>query len=437
MSHDDDQGPVDLTGMLYGASGWGGDRAGPAKGKIKIRWPRKNKESGRPTVCLENTEAMLKAYGVGVVFNLMTHEAEYQFRGGIDAAADMLRNASEAQIREWACEHGIYKAQRFADQMTMLIARKSYHPVADWIRATKWDGVDRFAAVFESLTIEAKFLERHEAIALRCIQAWLVTAAKAAMLPPGTIDGINAQGVLVLQGDQGMRKTRWLMSLVPPKSGWAKESVSLDPANRDSRQQATDAWIVELGEIDGTFRKADMAALKGFLTSRNDTYRKAYAKSHESIARRTVFVASVNARDFLVDETGSRRFWTLPVVVCNPDHGIDLQQLWAQAAYLAETQPDLGWLTAEEGIALSNANRTFEVTDPMVDDVLRVFKIDLESKATTDAVRKAIRPGASWTKGETISLNKALTRMKVPEHPPGKSGVRLWALKEIPGVERD
>ena len=406
------------------------DRRGRVAATPKIRFPRRSKHGPIPHI--ENTEALLKAYGVEVSFNLMTHEAEHAFTRGFDVAGECQRNASEAQVREWACEHRVFKARRFEDQMTIIIARRAYHPVADWIRSAAWDGVDRIGDLFDSLVLEPKFLARHAAHARRIFQAWIVTAAKAALLPANTPEGVAAQGVLVLQGPQGKFKTRWLMSLVPRGSGWAKEGVVLDPTNRDSKQQATDAWIVELGELDGTIRRSDVAHLKGFLTSRVDTYRKAYARTHESIARRTVFVASVNERWFLVDETGSRRFWVLPVIEANPEHGVDLQQLWAQAAHLAEKSPELGWLSPDEAEVLAEANQAFEVVDPMADDLFRCFTIDRgenpEVWVTYDEIRRTLRPGANWTRTETIALGKTLERLRVQERP-GRESARLFALR--------
>lgn len=416
-----------------GVGGADGDTKQKRPKPPKISWPRLNANTGLPYSHVENTEALLAAYGVTVRFNLMTHEAEFTFADGFAACGDMQRNAAEARIREWANERKVYRAARFVDQMSMIIAKNTYHPVADWIRSVPWDGVKRFGDLFDSLTIAPKFLAVHEKHARRAFEAWLVTSAKAAMLPADAPEGIAAQGVLVLQGKQGKQKTRWLMSLTPQGRGWSKESVLLDPTDRDSKQQATDAWIVELGELDGTFRKSDMAHLKGFLTLRTDTYRKAYAKTHENVARRTTFVASVNERTYLVDDTGSRRFWSLPVLEANPNHGVNLQQLWAEAAHLAETRPELGWLSAEESAALADANRIFETPDPMVDDIFRVYDIDRGDPPMCwrnyEEIRKAIRPMGSWSRGETIALGKALDRLEVPQST-GHEKARMFALKD-------
>lgn len=387
-----------------------------ASKKSAIAWPKVNKD-GHPICHIENTRELLRHYGVSVRFNAMTHEAEHTFEEQDAWAADVAKSAAEARTREWAAERGIYKAKRFEDQMMIIIAERAYHPVRDWIISVPWDGVDRFPALFESMGVRHAYTHRHPKLGLRLLEAWLVTAAKAAMLPSTAADGIAAQGVLVLQGDQGRYKTRWLMSLVPKGSGWAKEGVILNPHDKDSRIQATAAWIVELGELDGTFKRSDQAALKGFLTSTKDTYRRPYAKTHDDIARRTVFVASVNEHRFLLDDTGSRRWFTMPVERCDPEHGIDLQQLWAQAAQLAEVSPERGWLSPDEQAELDMANRFFEVVDPLLDDLYRLFE-PKDSPAcwmTYEQVRQTIRPHQVWSKADTLALGKALRKFGAPE----------------------
>jgi putative DNA primase/helicase len=97
-------------------------------------------------------------------------------------------------------------------------------------------------------------------------------------------------------------------------------------------------WIVELGELDATFRKSDLAQLKGFLTKNKDSLRRPYARKESSFARRTVFAGTVNDFHFLHDRAGNRRFWPVDIVSIDRDRSINYQQLWAQIKtfYVAE-----------------------------------------------------------------------------------------------------
>ena len=128
----------------------------------------------------------------------------------------------------------------------------------------------------------------------------------------------------------------------------------LDAHNKDSILGAITHWIVEIGELDSTFKK-DFARLKGFLTNDSDKVRRPYARTESEYPRRTVFFATVNDENFLVDHTGNTRWWTIPLVAINYEHGIDMQQVFAQLAVDFE-KGNQWWLTKEEEQLLESCN---------------------------------------------------------------------------------
>ena len=113
---------------------------------------------------------------------------------------------------------------------------------------------------------------------------WMVSCVAAVFNP----DGISAHGVLVLQGDQYLGKTKWMKSLAPKELGVIKDGITLNPSDKDSVMQCVRNWIVELGELDATFRKSDIASLKSFITSDRDVLRRPYARLESEFARRPV-----------------------------------------------------------------------------------------------------------------------------------------------------
>ena len=46
---------------------------------------------------------------------------------------------------------------------------------------------------------------------------------------------------------------------------YIKDGITLNPSDKDSVMQCVRNWIVELGELDATFRKSDIASLKSFI----------------------------------------------------------------------------------------------------------------------------------------------------------------------------
>jgi predicted P-loop ATPase len=104
----------------------------------------------------------------------------------------------------------------------------------------------------------------------------------------------------------------------------------LIPADKDSVKQCVSHWIVELGELESTFKKSDIDMLKAFVTKKTDELRLPYDRASTTYQRRTAFYASVNAREFLTDTSGNRRFWVIPVKGIDVNDGVDMQQLWAE-----------------------------------------------------------------------------------------------------------
>jgi putative DNA primase/helicase len=154
--------------------------------------------------------------------------------------------------------------------------------------------------------------------------------------------------------------------LVPKELELVKTGKSLNVHDKDSVKQILSCWIAELGELDATFKKSDIAALKAFITNDIDELRLPYAEAESTFARRTVFAASVNGKQILQDDTGNSRFWVLPVVRIDPDHGMDMQQVWAEVFALWQAG-EKHWLTNAEMAQLNAHNETFSAPDPIAE----------------------------------------------------------------------
>jgi putative DNA primase/helicase len=198
----------------------------------------------------------------------------------------------------------------------------------------------------------------------------MIGAVEAAYSP----HGIDNSSVLVLQGEQYAGKTAWVKSLLGDNGGdLSREGVTLNPADKDSVFGVIQYWLVELGELDATFRKADVAALKAFITKSRDELRKPYDKGISRFPRRTVFMASVNPTHFLHDETGNRRFWTVECTYnLNPNHGIDMQQAWAQVRQMHK-EGQTWKLTRDELEQLNSHNEKYKSPDPIEELILHSF----------------------------------------------------------------
>lgn len=242
--------------------------------------------------------------------------------------------------------------------------------VVDWIMSKPWDGVDRLPAFYDTLEHREDFPVQLKETLMR---RWMISAVAAVMTPRG----FTARGVLTIQGPQSIGKTTWIKNLVSDaflREEFVKLDHHLDGANKDSLLTAVSHWIVEIGELDSSFKK-DIARLKGFLTAGQDKIRRPYGRTDSEYPRRTVFCATVNDTNFLVDPTGNSRWWTIPVTSINYAHGIDMQQLFAQLAE-AFHSGEPWWLTQAEESALEAVNAKHRVISAIGERVLDA--LDLE-----------------------------------------------------------
>jgi putative DNA primase/helicase len=391
--------------------------------------------------CTEhNIRELLRFYGVRLAFNEMTKESELDIPKVILGQGNLRRGTKLAAIRNLARRHRISAEQALKDQLLIIEDQNAYHPVRDWIQAKPWDGIDRFEALWATVVVR----EQHAVMSdlyREMLFRWCIATAKLATLPvlADKRDAVVAHGVLVLQGAQGCGKTEWFKALAPAESGYVGTGVVVDPSNKDDVIKATRQWITELGEIDSTVRKADVGHLKAFLTSSVDTYRKPYGEATEDAVRMTSFGASVNPEAFLRDPTGNRRFWVVPVEKLRvwPEDGpkvadIDLQQLWAQMAHLARSQPH--WLGPEFERAQRAAAEEHRQRDPLEDEILGALIIDPDMPRagwlTTEEVYRTLqpeRPLDKWTQADKRAVGMVLNQLKALQF--FSSRGRRWSVR--------
>lgn len=318
-------------------------------------------DKGKPVAHIENLKEICKRLGVVIRYNVITKEEEILIPGKA-FSRDNEGNASLAWL-ESECSLFTMPTSKLTGFITYLADMNQYNPVVEWVSSKPWDGVDRLQLLLDTVKLTD---ESEQSIMLRdtLIKRWMVSAIAGAFSP----DGVSAAGVLTFQGDQYLGKTKWFKSLVPKEKNLVKDGFILRPDDRDSVKQCLAYWLVELGELDSTFRRADISALKAFLTQQDDVLRVAYAKRESKFVRRTVFFGSVNPKVFLYDPTGNRRYWTIEAAYLDHTHDLDMQQVWAQVWTLYDT--GFGYyLTAEEMEALNKHNEGFTAADP-VEEVL-------------------------------------------------------------------
>jgi hypothetical protein len=318
-------------------------------------WPHMSGgKTPKPLNTLENFAALSRFMGVEYRLNMMAGD-EVVYIPGMNVAEGHEANSAVTFMKSQANLVGM-PSSLVSEFMSMLCAQNPFHPAQQWVESKPWDGISRMQQWLDTITAT------DEPLKVQMMRRWAISAM-AALYKPG---GVSAHGVLTLLGDQGIGKTSWFLSLVPKGLGFAKDGMILRPDSPDSVRQVTANWLVELGELDATFRKSDIAALKAFITQSSDVFRLPYAEKNTRNPRRTVFFASVNDSKFLSDNTGNRRYWTIDCTAINYRHQIDMQQFWAEVKTLY--QAGESWFLDEAELAsLNESNEQFMTLDPIAE----------------------------------------------------------------------
>lgn len=315
---------------------------------------------GIPYATLENFRKLLQGHGIRIWYNVIAKE----MNALVPNKDYLIDNYINCVISELISLMNSYRMPSgHVRQFLFSIAdENNINPVKEYIELQPWDGVTRLPQFY------ATVVSSNEALKERLLYRWMLSAVAAAYEPNGT----SAGGILVFQGAQYIGKTNWFKHLLPPDHHTLlKDGMSLDTHNKDSVMYCLSHWLVELGELASTFRN-DLDALKAFITCDRDILRLPYAASSSTFPRRTVFFGSVNETKFLKDQTGNRRFWTIPCLSINHTHGLYMQQIWAEFKCLYDAGEK--WhLDQQEFELLNEANEEHELTDPMKERIVKFY----------------------------------------------------------------
>ncbi len=275
-------------------------------------------DNGSPAKIAENVARMLAIHPRGSPrFNVLKNRAEWP-------DGKTVTDHDEVQLQGWLVSRPAPQRVRCgidAVHAGVLAAAEArhFHPVQEYLNGLKWGGIERSLVTY----FAAENIPLNQAFS-RC---FLIGAVARAMVP-----GCQLDTVLVLEGAQGIRKTTGMRALVGAQ--WFS-STHIDVKKTPDCYQALDGfWVVELGEYDKYAACSAQAALKDYISSPVDNFRRSYGRNDVSRPRHCAFCGSTNAKMYLTDESGARRVFPMECGVVDIDAiRRDRDQIWAEAKH--------------------------------------------------------------------------------------------------------
>jgi len=274
-------------------------------------------------------------------------------------------------------DYGIqFQKSDVEDKVKELCVRNQFNPITNYlIGLPKWDKIDRIPYILDSLSIypENPFYSLYYTY----MKKFLISAVTRPLQYFSNIDdpsvNIKVDTLLVLQGEQGLKKSTFFETLVPMQGLFSDSLQSLETNPKDANIHMLNYWVIEFSEFDGLVKRSSQEFLKAFISRKSERFRPPYTKAEITAMRPSILVGTTNAKTFLNDPTGSRRFWVVSLG-SNIQINVGLiaknrDAIWAQAVALFE-DGEQWWLTPEEQLESNKANEGFGRQDPWEDAIL-------------------------------------------------------------------
>lgn len=347
-----------------------------------------------------------------------------EFSATVEFNGKELDDATMIDMREAIEGEFIMSKDIFSDGIIKVSNSNKYNPVKQYLEELEWDGQERITNWLKD------YANAKDTPALSLISRAFLISMVARVIKPGC----KVDTTLLLYGGQGARKSTLAATLCGNPAYFSDNMPAITYAELEAKRHLAGKWIVELAEMNAT-KKADITAVKNFLTATTDKYRRPYDRLEVSIPRQCVFIATTNEDKPLNDPTGNRRYW--PVHIMSK---IDIDrvkenrdQLFAEAvvAFMAGEK----WYfdeDSEEGKIIAAETENFVEEEPLTDILRRKLEEDIPmiGEVTSETLRDLLEINPSnWNKFNKSRAFKAMRSLKEWEEVTVK-GYPHWKRKE-------
>jgi predicted P-loop ATPase len=294
-------------------------------------------------------------------------------------------------------EHPIRATKEHIKDATSTVARNdSFDSFLRYLESVEWDGHERLDKVMPDYCGAKRTLLNGV-----FFRKWMISVVARAYEP-----GCKADYMLVLVGEQGLKKSTFFRVLLPGHK-YLREGLPKG-GGKDSLIALQGPVIVEDAEMS-FYGNREVSAIKAFLTVRDDKYRAPWDLNDDPHPRRVVFAGSCNEQAFLHDVTGGRRFWpiTITKAIQVDEIAAYRDQLWAEARarYLRGEQWYLNDNEENEAHMLQEEHREIDPIEEALQKELRQRRFVSPSDYSVGLIADQLEDGyVRW-----IAINQAIT----------------------------
>ena len=253
------------------------------------------------------------------------------------------------------------------------------------------------------------------------------------------------QTCLVLVGGQGKYKSTFLKSIVPAEMQLKYfYGSNFQVHNKDHFKLIAYTMLINFDEM-AALNKTEVESIKTLISESQVVLRLPYGKADIHLKRRASFAATQNNKEFLKDDTGSRRWFVVEIENITLDNEFDINSMYAQG--LQHYKDGLRYHFTNEDIKKQESqNEQFQLKTFEWDLVQKHYEVptdeDIRNQSTLVKYMSATDIMVSLSKDNNINANntvkanigKSLAAMgfkKVSRRKPGhKSPIPLWCVKE-------
>jgi predicted P-loop ATPase len=258
---------------------------------------------GRPKPSLANAMFAIAALGIDARLDLFHNRINVAYQGDIQTIHEgLLTDDTVGAIRilideKYHIDCG--DAKTFA-AIKGIARQNAYDPVLDMLNDCqgKWDGVKRI----DTWTID--YLGCKDTPLNRAIgRLVLIAACRRARQP-----GCKFDSITVLEGVEGTNKSTAIRILAGDEN-FSDQSI-IGASDKEVQEQLDGVWMHENADLAG-MKRADVEHVKAFASRQVDRARPAYGRVRENRPRRSIEWGTTNNNEYLLSQTGNRRFWPL------------------------------------------------------------------------------------------------------------------------------